>query len=235
MSRSDTTWSAPSSLTASVADWIAAGIITGRWQAGDRLREIEVCEELGVSRAPVREAIRTLHEKGLVRHVPRIGAVVCHFSTETVMDVYEMRAVIERWIYQQSVPALETDDLVQLDVLLAAMEEAHEAGDHDAFFDLGWKFRQVLHAGSTNAVALELVDQLRARLHSLPQVLRDDDAHATATVNAYREMREAARAGNGEAVGAMVHDFMLAVGAQVCERYALASQRLGDSLRRSIQ
>ncbi|HEY0217300.1 MAG TPA: GntR family transcriptional regulator [Cellulomonas sp.] len=228
-------WDAPSSLTTSVADWIAAGIISGRWSAGDRLREIEVCEELGVSRAPVREAIRMLHEKGLVRHVPRIGAVINHFSTETVIDVYEMRAVIEQWIYQQSVPALEQDDLEQLDRLLTGMDEARAVHDYSTFFDLGWTFRQTLHSGSTNAVALELVDQLRARLHSLPQVLRDDDQHVAATSDAYRKMRDAAVRGDGEAVGAVVHEFMLAVGARVCERYALASQRLGDDLKRIVQ
>lgn len=230
-----TGWDAPSSLTSSVADWIAAGIVTGRWAAGDRLREVEVCEELGVSRAPVREAIRMLHEKGLVRHVPRIGAVVSHFSTETVMDVYEMRAVLEEWIYRQSVPALEPDDLEQLDRLLAEMEQARAARDYDTFFERGWTFRQMLHSGSTNAVALELVDQLRSRLHSLPQVLRDDDDHVAATSTAYRQMRDAAARGDGEEVGAVVHAFMLAVGARVCERYSQAPQRLGDSLRRSIQ
>ena len=85
------------------------------------------------------------------------------------------------------------------------------------------------------AVALELVDQLRARLHSLPQVLRDDDQHVAATSDAYRKMRDAAVRGDGEAVGAVVHEFMLAVGARVCERYALAPQRLGDDLKRSVQ
>lgn len=228
-------WDAPSSLTTSVADWIAAGIITGRWSAGDRLREIEVCEELGVSRAPVREAIRILHEKGLVRHVPRIGAVVSHFSTETVLDVYEMRAVIEQWIYRQSVPALEQEDIEQLDRLLAEMDAARAAHDYGTFFERGWTFRQTLHSGSTNAVALELVDQLRARLHSLPQVLRDDDEHVAATSEAYRQMREAAGRGDGDAVGEIVHAFMLAVGARVCERYSHTPQRLSEDLRRSIQ
>lgn len=228
-------WDEPASLTNAVADWIAAGIIGGRWKAGDRLREIEVSEELGISRAPVREAIRMLHEKGLVKHVPRIGAVVMHFSTETVMDVYEMRAVIESWIYRSSVPALESDDLEQLRLILAEMAVARETGDFDRFFDLGWTFRQTLHSGSTNAVALELVDQLRARLHSLPQVLRDDQDHVDATFASYTRMLEAAERGDGDAAAAEVFSFMQQVGSYVCGRYSEAAQRFASSRKRVAQ
>lgn len=231
----DGRWDAPASLTESVSDWIAAGIISGRWNAGDRLREIEVSNELGVSRAPVREAIRMLHEKGMVKHVPRIGAVVSHFSTETVMDVYEMRAVIESWIYQTSVPALEEDDLGQLRSILADMAIARDEPHFDRFFELGWTFRQTLHSGSTNAVALELVDQLRSRLHSLPQVLRDDRAHVDATFDSYTRMLAAAETGNGAAAGAEVFSFMHSVGAYVCSRYAEAAQHFATSPRRTLQ
>lgn len=224
-------WDAPASLTESVADWIAAGIISGRWDAGERLREIEVSNELGVSRAPVREAIRMLHEKGMVKHVPRIGAVVLPFSTETVMDVYEMRAVIESWIYRASVPALEEEELAQLRSLLADMAAAREEPQFDRFFDLGWAFRQTLHSGSTNAVALELVDQLRSRLHSLPQVLRDDPAHVAATYESYQRMLAAAEAGDGDAAGAEVFAFMQSVGAYVCSRYAEAAQLFTTTAR----
>jgi DNA-binding GntR family transcriptional regulator len=211
-------WHVPT-LTDAVADWIASGIVSGRWSAGDRLREIEVCEELGTSRAPVREALRALHEKGLVRLVPRIGAVVNQFSTETVMDVYELRAVIERWICEQSVPALEGDVLDRLDEILAEMRERKSAGDYSAFFDLGWKFRTTLYSGATNSMAMETVDQLRSRLHSLPQVLRQDDGHLDQTLVAYQEMADAARRGDAALVGSEVYDFMMALGARVCERF----------------
>ena len=63
------------SLATSIVQWIAGNIIDGRWTPGERLNEVHIAEELGVSRAPVREALRTLGEQGLVTHVPRVGSV----------------------------------------------------------------------------------------------------------------------------------------------------------------
>lgn len=222
-------WNVPT-LSTAVADWIAAGIISGRWTSGDRLREVSISEELGVSRAPVREAIRMLHDKGFVRHAPRLGAVVNEFSTKTVINVYQMRALIEAWICRESVPALQSDDIEQLKKLLAGMETS-ATDDRDAFFDAGWAFRQTLYSRCTNVLALELVDQLRGRLHSLPQVLRDDDSHVATTLATYRSALADAQRGDGEAVAATIATFMSEVGSYVCTRYATAAQRFKEQLK----
>jgi DNA-binding GntR family transcriptional regulator len=227
-------WSVPT-LTAAVADWIAVGIIRGSWPAGERLREIEVCEELGVSRAPVREALRELHEKGMVRLIPRIGAVVNNFSADTVIDVYEMRGVIESWICRESVPSLEKEEIDQLEVILERMTSAAADLDYPTFFSLGWNFRQTIHSGSANVVALELVDQLRARLHSLPQILRTDDAHVAATLQAYHEMFRAATAGDGVRVGEIVSQFLAGVGSRVCELFGSAADQLEATIKVRVQ
>lgn len=218
-------WSVPT-LTTAVADWVAVGIIRGRWPGGERLREIEVCEELGVSRAPVREALRVLHEKGMVRLIPRVGAIVNNFSADTVIDVYEMRGVIESWVCRESVPNLEHDELDQLETILASMAQAAADLDYTTFFSLGWNFRQTIHSGSTNVVALELVDQLRTRLHSLPQLLRTDSSHVAATLEAYREMHRAAAAGDGTRVGEIVSEFLVGVGSRLCELFGSAADQL---------
>ncbi|CAN0238885.1 unnamed protein product, partial [Chrysoparadoxa australica] len=67
----------------------------GRLMPGERLRETELAERVGVSRTPVREAIRQLEADGLVGHVPRIGASVRKLDYAEVMELYEMRAVLE--------------------------------------------------------------------------------------------------------------------------------------------
>ena len=65
----------------------------------------------------------------------------------------------------------------------------------------------------------EVVDQLRNRLHSLPQVLRRDERHVQSTFDAYTRMAADARRGDAEAVGRHVSEFMITVGGYVCERY----------------
>jgi len=70
-------------------------IARGQLSPGTRLREVELSERLGLSRTPVREALRALETEGLVQHLPRWGAVVRQLDHAEVMELYEMRAVLE--------------------------------------------------------------------------------------------------------------------------------------------
>ena len=70
-------------------------IITGELQPGERLMETQLGEKLGVSRTPIREAIRKLELEGLVVMVPRKGAQVAQFTEKDIQDVLEVRAALE--------------------------------------------------------------------------------------------------------------------------------------------
>ncbi|MEM6825746.1 MAG: GntR family transcriptional regulator, partial [Pseudomonadota bacterium] len=75
---------------------LLASIRSGRFQPGDRLREEEVSDELSLSRTPVREALRRLEADGIVEHRPRLGAVIRRLAHAEVVELYEMRMVLER-------------------------------------------------------------------------------------------------------------------------------------------
>lgn len=218
-------WNGPT-LTSSVVDWISRGIVSGRWSVGDRLRELQICEELGVSRAPVREAIKILGEQGLVTHQPRMGAVVNRFTSQTVLDVYEMRALIESWVCRHSVPNLSDGELMEMRRLLRAMEEASSSGQLRDFFNLSWSFREALYSAASNTVSFELIYQLRGRLYMLPQVLRSDPVHAVATLETYREVLDAANARDSSRVAEIVASFLRKTGREVCEKFATVRQEM---------
>ena len=71
-------------------------ILTGKLQPGDRLVERELAEQLGVSRTPVREALRKLELENLVTHIPRKGVVVSE-SRKDVIEIFDIRASLEGW------------------------------------------------------------------------------------------------------------------------------------------
>jgi DNA-binding GntR family transcriptional regulator len=82
------------SLPEQIAERIAEGIIDERYPPGSRLKEVELALAFGVSRAPVREALRILETQKLVRLTPQKGALVTHLSTEELAELFAIRAAL---------------------------------------------------------------------------------------------------------------------------------------------
>ena len=83
------------SLSARVYNHIRDGILSGRYKDGDELKEMTIGEELGVSRTPVREALRQLDLEGLITIIPNKGAFVEGVSLDDIRDIYDIRARLE--------------------------------------------------------------------------------------------------------------------------------------------
>lgn len=115
-----------------VANHIGAQIVAGTFAPGERLKETVFAEAFHVSRATVREALRILHARGLVRVQPQRGAQVTLLSARELDDFFEIRAVL-LGLGSRHAAALRSDaDLVQLRVRLSALAECRD--DLDAYF-----------------------------------------------------------------------------------------------------
>lgn len=77
-----------------IADHVSHAIVNGDYHGGERIREQELASLYGVSRGPVREAIRTLQERGLVNFFPRRGAYVVEITLDTIVEVFNVRAAL---------------------------------------------------------------------------------------------------------------------------------------------
>jgi len=115
-------------LSRTVADWLAQRIMDGEEPPGARLQEVKLAELAGVSRSPVREALRLLATEGLVELVPRSGAFVAQVGMDDVRELYACRMLLEPVAAGLAVAALEPGDVAALDAIRAAMESA-VAGD----------------------------------------------------------------------------------------------------------
>lgn len=104
------------SLSARVYNHIRDGILAGTFAKGDELKEKNIGDELGVSRTPVREALRQLELEGLVSIIPNKGAFVEGVSTDDIRDIYEIRALLEGLCARWAATRIS-------DELMAAMEE----------------------------------------------------------------------------------------------------------------
>lgn len=208
-----------STLPEAVSDWIERGIVSGRFADGVRIRESEIASGLNVSRAPVREALRILVGRGLVRLVPHVGAVSCGLSRTTVREVYSLRALIEASIARAAVPALTAEDLSRMASLLQTILEQSAAGQWDQMYATGWTWREILYSRSGNRTAIDMVRQLRARLSTVPHGLREDPEHVELFTTFYRQATTAALGRNAEAVAALLAAFMCQTGDQLIANF----------------
>lgn len=123
------------------------GIVRGDHPAGTRLREQDLAARLGISRTPVREALRRLQADGMVTLEPRRGALVANWSAGELDEIFELRALVEGYSARRAATRITDVELAELERLCAAMEEVASAPqpDHEAVGVLNSRFHQQIH------------------------------------------------------------------------------------------
>jgi DNA-binding GntR family transcriptional regulator len=136
-------------------------ILSGRIDPGERLVEEHLTRRLGISRAPLREALRLLAQRGLVEHVPRRGVRVATLSDRDVHELYSVRDVLER----HAVASLPADaDLTGLAEAMADMGRADEAGDRLQIAEAHRCFHVALVALGGNRQLTQMYESILVRL-----------------------------------------------------------------------
>ena len=135
-------------------------ILAGSLVAGSKLHQAELAAALGMSRIPVRDAIRSLAAEGLVVLEPRRSAIVAPLSVNDLAELYELRLAIEPHLSALAVSKLGAADLLAMRGMLAAMEQAV---DHPSWLDANDEFHAHLYRRSGRPRMMSLLDQARAQ------------------------------------------------------------------------
>ena len=181
-------------------------IEAGTYQPGDRLRETEVAERLSLSRTPVREALRRLEAEHIIEHRPRVGAVIRKLGQTEVVELYEMRLVLERTAAEM---AAKHASAAEVDTLRALNEEiAATAQDSARAAAINQKFHAAIHRAARNRF---LIDATRAMTNALlllgPTTLADADRIAT-VVSQHGHILAAIGQGDAAEAGAAAADHL---------------------------
>jgi DNA-binding GntR family transcriptional regulator len=143
-----------------VVEKLQEAIYFGRLAPGKRLVETELADMLGVSRAPVREAINELRTQGLVSTIPRRGSYVRETTEQDVREIYEVRKAVEIPAIQAAL-ALQTDaDVAALDHQIDEMRTRAREGDIRGFSGADVEFHRLTYAKCPNGRLLGLADQI---------------------------------------------------------------------------
>jgi len=157
------TFSLPASRTEVVLEEIRRGILTRELLPGQPLVEADLAQRLGVSKTPVREALKVLSNSGLVTFSPYKGASVCVVDAELAKSVYDVRMVLEPEAVRRTV---ERHDTALFDDAAEALKEASAAiteKDQAALSLLNRRFHRALYRGCGNPLLVSILDDLKDR------------------------------------------------------------------------
>jgi DNA-binding GntR family transcriptional regulator len=192
---------------------IRADIIAGRHRPGTHLREEQLASALGVSRTPVREALRRLAAEGLINFLPNQGAFVSSWSAEDLRKIFELRALLESTAAGQAAANMSEPDLRRLRELAAGMvrlAESREPGFLDQISVLNREFHGIIMRAANN----ERLAGSVMRTVELPIVHRTFERYRPTdlrrSLNHHRELVDAFEARDGDWAAAVMRAHVLA-------------------------
>jgi DNA-binding GntR family transcriptional regulator len=141
-----------------VLERLRKAIIEGSLEPGDRLVETYIAENMGVSRTPVREAFRQLEIEGLAENVPRKGTIVKGISQKDILEIYEIREMLEGLSARLACSNISKQQIDDLKEKISKMEQLIDSKDSTGYWKLHGEFHDIIQYVSGNK---RLIDQMK--------------------------------------------------------------------------
>jgi DNA-binding GntR family transcriptional regulator len=202
-------------------------IVRGRLPPGEILGEAALCEALGISRTPLREALKHLASEGLVELRPNRSSRVTPIRTGELGELFEAVGGIERIAAELAAARATALELRRLRALHARMERHHGAAALDEYFHLNQQIHRLIVEMAKNSVLRATHDWLLARVERARFLALASRARWDESVQEHRDILTALEAGDGERAGRLLSDHVRRTGQVVAE--ALADQTASDS------
>ena len=144
---------------------LRAAILKGDLKPGERLMEMQLASKLGVSRTPIREAIRMLEKEGLAVTIPRKGAEVARMTEKDMVDVLEIREALEELAVCLACRVITPEETLELKAAMDAFEEKTKTGDVPEIGEADENFHDVLYRASENQKLIAMLNNLREQMY----------------------------------------------------------------------
>lgn len=142
-------------------------ITEGALAPGERLNERVLCEQLGISRTPLREAFKVLATEGLIVLAPNRGAQVARLSREEIVHTFQVMGALEGLSGELACAYITAEELAQLRALHQQMAACHRRRDLPGYYRLNREIHERINAAARNPVLTQLYKSVNARLHAL--------------------------------------------------------------------
>ena len=148
-----------------VFNTLRQAILRGEMEPGERLMEIQLAQKLGVSRTPIREAIRKLELEGLVIMIPRKGAEVAHITEKDMRDVLEVRCTLEELAVALACKNVTPERIMDLRAANKVFESAIVSKDVVNIVDADVQFHDTIYAMTDNDRLIQIINKLREQMY----------------------------------------------------------------------
>ncbi len=183
------------SLSTKVFHTIREDILSGKYRYNEELKEKTIGDELGVSRTPVREALRQLELEGLVTIIPNKGAYVVGISKEDIKDIYEIRSRLEGLCAKWACSNITKEQLDELDENIYLSEfHAGKDGHAEQILELDNKFHEILYEASKSPVLEHTLSDFHHYVQRVRKITLADPKRAVASNEEHRQIVEALKA-----------------------------------------
>lgn len=153
-------------------------ILRGELKPGERLMEIHLAQKLGVSRTPVREAIRKLELEGLVLMIPRKGAVVAEITVSDLEDVLEVRLALEELAVKHACRRITQEQLEEIGRLAEEFRITLNGDDVGACAQADMRFHEAIYEATGNNRLVQILNNLREQMYRYRiEYLKDRQSH----------------------------------------------------------
>jgi len=177
---------------------IEEDIATGRLLPGTRLDEVELATRFGVSRTPIREALRLLLGEGLIETRPNRGAVVAQVTPQRLIEMFEVMAELEAMCARLAARRMSDAELAEIEVAHEACRGSAAARDADAYFYANERFHYAIYAASHNTFLFEQAAALQRKLRPYRRLQLRVRNRPQRSFDEHQAILDALRAGDAE-------------------------------------
>lgn len=181
-----------------VFNTLRKAILTGQLRPGERLMEVHLANKLGVSRTPIREAIRKLELEGLVIMIPRRGAEVAQITEKSLKDVLEVRRTLDVLSVELACERISEEEMEQLMIACEEFEKATKGKDASEIAKADVRLHDIIVDATGNQRLKQLVNNLSEQMYRYRFVYIKDESQHEKLIAEHREIYEGILTGDKE-------------------------------------
>lgn len=183
-------------------------ILRGDLKPGERLMELQLAAKLGVSRTPIREAIRMLQQEGLAVTIPRRGAEVAAMTEKDMEDVLQVREALEILAVQLASEKITKEQIAELEERLKAFEQAVETADVKQIAQSDIDFHDLIYTAAENPRLVVLLNNLREQIYRYRVEYLKDEKNYPRLIEEHRQIVQGLKERNEQYVVEMTKKHM---------------------------